>query len=68
MVEMVPVDSDAIEKVGFGDGELYIEFPDGDTYVYSVVPESVFDALLVADSKGAFLNREIRPFYDYRKL
>jgi hypothetical protein len=68
MAEMIPVDSDAIEEVGFDAGELHIKFRDGDMYVYFVVPEGVFDALLAADSMGAFLNREVRPYYDFRKL
>lgn len=68
MVEMVPVDSKAIEEVGFDAGELFIKFRDGGTYVYFVVPESVFHAFMGADSLGAFLNQEIKPYYDCREL
>jgi hypothetical protein len=39
MAEMVPVDSDAIEEVGFDAGELVVKYRNGGTYVYYVVPE-----------------------------
>lgn len=68
MAEMIPVDSEAIEQVGFDAGELFVKFRDGGNYVYSVVPEDVYDAFLAADSMGAFLNREIKPNYDCREL
>lgn len=68
MAEMVPVDSDAIEEVGFDAGELFVKFRNGGTYVYFVVPEAVFHAFLAADSMGAFLNREIKPYYDCREV
>jgi KTSC domain len=68
MAEMVPVDSSVIEEVGFEAGELVVKFRDGGTYVYSVVPESVFQSLLGAESIGSFFNREIRPYYDCHPL
>jgi hypothetical protein len=68
MAEMVPVDSDAIEEVGFDAGELVVKYRNGGTYVYYVVPESLFHELMHADSLGAFINREIKPYYECRKL
>jgi hypothetical protein len=68
MTDMIPVDSEAIEAIGFDAGELWVKFRGGGTYVYFVVPEHVFDALLGSDSMGAFLNREIKPYYDCRKV
>lgn len=68
MAEMIPVDSDAIEEVGFDAGELFVKFRGGGTYVYFIVPEAVFHAFLGADSVGAFLNREIKPNYECREL
>jgi hypothetical protein len=68
MAEMIPVDSDAIEEVGFDAGELFVKYRNGSTYVYFVVPEGVFHAFMGADSMGAFLNREIKPYYESRKL
>jgi hypothetical protein len=68
MAEMVPVDSDPIEEVGFDAGELFVKFRDGGTYVYFVVPEAVFQAFMAADSMGRFLNQEIKPYYDCREV
>jgi KTSC domain len=39
----------------------------GRTYVYEHVPQEVYDALMFADSLGAFFNRHIRgrfPFHE----
>ncbi len=68
MVEMLPVESDAIEEVGFDAGELYVTFRDGGSYVYWIVPEGVFHDLLRADSIGGFVNREIKPYYNCREI
>ena len=67
MVDMQYVDSSNIEAVGFdGDaGELVVQFLSGKTYTYSGVPEETFLALLASNSKGSFLNREIKGVYAY---
>ncbi len=46
--------------------ELTIRFVDGGTYVYGMVPRSVFDALLDADSPGGFVNQQVKPRYPVR--
>lgn len=66
--DMTPVDSSNLFRIGY-DGvmqELYVEFQDNRTYVYSAVPESTFQELMNADSKGSYFNREIRPNYECR--
>jgi KTSC domain len=69
MVEMKPVVSDPIEEVGYEAGELFVRFRhSGKTYVYYVVPESVFRQFMVADSLGRFLNEEIKPNYRCREV
>jgi len=48
--------------------ELEIIFITGRRYVYfNVRPETV-EAFRAATSKGAFFNRQIRPFHEYREL
>lgn len=68
--DMTPVDSSNISQIGYdiGTEELYIEFRSGSTYVYSGVPDSTVDDLVHADSKGSYLNREIKPNYACRLL
>ena len=64
------VESSSVDSIGY-DPEtrrLYVRFVGGRGYVYYDVERSVFDALLGADSKGRFVNSEIKGVYDYRRL
>jgi hypothetical protein len=66
----VRVDSSAIRSAGF-DAEhnvLELEFESGAIYDYFGVPRRLYDHLLGADSKGAFVNREIVPRFPARKV
>ena len=67
---LLPVESSSIDAVGYAPASkrLYVRFRSGYTYVYGEVAKSVFDDLLAADSKGRFLNQEIKGAYDYRRL
>ncbi|HTM78962.1 MAG TPA: KTSC domain-containing protein [Devosia sp.] len=40
--------------------------PEGKRYIYSGVPEPLYQALRAAPSRGAFFNRCIRDRFDYR--
>jgi hypothetical protein len=70
MPDMTPVDSTNVVAIGYDEeqSELYVEFLSGSTYVYSPVPVVTFTEFLSADSKGSYLNREIKPNYDCRTL
>ena len=68
MPEMHPVDSTNIEAIGYDESsqELYVRFLEsGDTYVYFGVEEWVFDEMMQSDSKGGYLNQEVKGSYDY---
>lgn len=67
--EMDWVDSSNIDQIGYDDDarELWIRFKSGDTYVYADVPPATYDDIMAADSKGSYLNREIKPNYDCRQ-
>ena len=67
---LLPVESSSIDAVGYDPASrrLYVRFRSGYTYVYYAVAKPVFDDLLAADSKGRFLNQEIKDAYDYRRL
>ena len=47
---------------------LEVEFHHGAVYRYLDVPPTMHDALMRVESKGAFLNREIRDIYLYERL
>lgn len=62
MPKLHPVESSAVARIGY-DAEVeeaYVEYVDGDLYVYEGVPAEVFDALADADSKGTFVNAVIK--------
>jgi hypothetical protein len=68
--KMEYVDSSNIEAIGY-DAEardLWIRFTSGRTYVYSDVPPATYDDIIRADSKGSYLNREIKPNYAFRPI
>jgi KTSC domain-containing protein len=70
MPKLMPVESGAIAAMGYDTGaqELYVRFAGGGTYAYSGVPEMVYRILLNADSKGAYLNKVVKPRYPCREL
>ncbi len=65
------VESSSVDAVGYDPStrRLYIRFVgSGRAYVYYDVGQSVFDDLISADSKGRFVNSEIKGAYQYRRL
>jgi KTSC domain len=70
MPELRPVDSGAIAAVGYDAeaDELHVRFAHGGTYVYAQVPELVYRILLKAESKGAYLNKVVKPTYPCREI
>lgn len=71
MPDMEFVDSSNIEAIGFDPDsqELHVRFlKSGETYVYYGVEEWVFQEFLQADSKGTYLNANIKYRYQYGKL
>lgn len=69
MPEMIYVDSSNLEQVGYDSDamELHVIFKEGALYVYSDVPQQIYEELLVAASKGSYLNREVKGVYSYEK-
>lgn len=66
---MQSVDSNAVAAVGYdrSDEDIYVEFIDGDLYVYAQVPYVIWRALLEADSKGRFVNKVLKPHFPVRR-
>lgn len=46
-------------------GRLYVTFLSGKVYAYLDVPESVYEEMKAAFSKGKFLNEEIKGKYEF---
>lgn len=71
MPEMQYIDSSNIEAIGYEQGsqELYVRFlKSGQTYVYYGVEEWVYQELMRADSKGQYLNANIKGRYAEAKV
>lgn len=47
---------------------LEVEFQNGSIYQYFDVPESVWEAFKLADSKGQFINSTLKGSYRYSKV
>jgi len=69
-MKLIAVDSSSVRRVGYEEERqiLYIQFVDGDLYQYFRVPASEVIELLQAKSIGWFVNKRIKPYYDYRKF
>jgi hypothetical protein len=63
-----PVDSSSVRSVGWSDDTLELEYVNGDTYQYFDVPQPTFAALLAAPSIGAYVNKHIKPYYEFREI
>ncbi|HEY0036470.1 MAG TPA: KTSC domain-containing protein, partial [Longimicrobium sp.] len=57
-------------SVGYDAGRrvLEVEFLNGGVYEYGDVPDEVYRALLEVDSKGRYLNAEIKPDHPSRRM
>ena len=47
---------------------LRVIYVSGSVYDYKKVPEKVYNEMKKASSKGEFLNKEIKPNYEYEKV
>jgi uncharacterized protein len=69
-MERHPVSSSSISAVGydFDSSTLEIEFLNGGVYQYSRVPESVYQRLMSAASKGSYVADRIKDRYPYLRV
>ena len=64
-MQMIEVDSTAIERIGWETGMMDVHFKDGRSYRYYGIPESVYEEVLDADSIGRAFNIMIKDKYEY---
>lgn len=71
-LEIVEVsDSTCFSAIGYSKADeiFYCRFLDsGSEYIYLDVPYSVYKELMVADSKGGYFNKQIKPYYECLKI
>ncbi len=70
-MRLYPVDSTSIAALAYVPErrELWVRFHGrGQLYAYEDVSASEYQALMQAESKGAFINRHIKPRHPYRRF
>jgi len=69
-MERISVNSSNVSSVGYDANSqtLEIEFNNGGVYQYSGVPESVYEGMIGAESKGKYFHANIKNTYPYSKL
>ena len=68
-VKMQPVDSEAIESIGYdAPGKvLHVKFKSGATYHHFDVSQEKYEAFLKADSKGKHFHAHIRNAHQFKR-
>ena len=69
-IKWTEVESSNIEAIGYDeeDESLYVRFNSKTQYVYYNVPDEEHQEFLDADSKGKFLNENIKGQYEYARV
>ena len=69
-MKRIPVTSSSLAAIGYDakTQTLELEFLNGTLYQYFDVPQGVHEALMQADSKGNFLNGNIKGVYRYARV
>ena len=69
-MDRLPVTSSSIVSVGYDPNTktLELEFVSGAVYQYFAVPQSIYDALMAADSKGMFVSDHIKGHFFYERI
>ena len=64
------MDSSALREVRYDRKQrsLDLVYASGEPYRYLYVPRSKYRALMEAESKGKFVNKEIKPKHPFKKL
>ena len=63
-----PVQSEAVNSIGYGRMTLEVEFHYGRVYQYFPVPEVTYRELIGAESIGNFVATRIKPHFRVRRL
>ena len=66
-ITFTPVQSSNIISVGHDGTNLYVNYKSG-TYRYDNVDKSVYESLISSESKGRFMNENIKGKYTYTRV
>lgn len=70
MVQLKKVESSNIEAIGYNAGAkvLFVKFKSGAVYGYDKVPPIMNENIKVAESKGKFINENVKPYFTARRI
>lgn len=60
--------SSNIKSIDYKNNNLIVEYLKGSKYEYKEVPLGIYNRLCEAESKGRFINSEVKGKFDFRKL
>jgi hypothetical protein len=65
-----PIESSAVRTMGYDpdSSTLEVEFSSGDVYRYYRVAPADVEGLILAGSKGTYINQVIKPRYRFRQV
>lgn len=66
-IQFTQVQSSNIISIGHDGTNLYVNYKSG-TYKYENVDKSVYESLLTSESKGRFMNENIKGKYTYTRV
>ena len=66
-IQFTEVKSSNIISIGHDGTNLYVNYKSG-TYKYENVYKSVYESLLTSESKGRFMNENIKGKYTYTRV
>lgn len=66
-IQFISVNSSNVKEIGHDGTNLYVRYNSG-TYVYENVDKSVYESLLNSESKGKFMNENIKGRYNYSRI
>lgn len=70
MIDLKAVDSSVVAAAGYQPEErlLVVLFNTGRAYEYYDVPEEIYDGLMAAESKGAYINQHVIGKFSYDRF
>ena len=66
-MELKEVLSSNIKAVGYENEELLVEYLSGTKYRYKNVPKELYEEFINAESKGRFMNSNIKGKFEYER-
>ena len=69
-INRIPVESSDVASIGYGEKKmiLEVEFHSGSIYQYLNVPEAVYKSFMSSNSKGKFINSDIKGKFSYNLI